>query len=49
MIRRMQRRLTAVLLLFLVGIYGGFCAVSVYTSAGALERETQMQLKSTWD
>ena len=44
MIRRMQRRLTAVLLLFLVGIYAGFCAVSYFASAGSTARDSAMML-----
>lgn len=44
MIRQMQRRLTAVLLLFLTGIYVGFCAVSYFASAGSMARDSAMML-----
>lgn len=45
MIRTMQRRLTAVLLLFLLGVYVGFCVVSYASSAGSMERDSEMLLR----
>ena len=44
MIRRMQRRLTTVLLLFLIGIYAGFCVVSYVASTGSMARDSAMML-----
>lgn len=45
MIEAMQRRLTAVLLLFLTGIYVGFCVVSYMSSAGSMERSSEVLLR----
>lgn len=42
MIQRMQRRLTAVLLLFLLCVYVGFCAVSYFASVRSMERSGEM-------
>lgn len=44
MIRAMHRRLTGVLLLFLVGIYAGFCVVSGLSLAAGVDRESEQLL-----
>ena len=46
MTQRMQRRLTAVLLLFLIGIYVGFCSVSYFASVQSMKRSGEMMFHS---